>query len=119
MRIAGIVRFRPSDMSSIDKVIAYIQANYSRTITAAELADRFNITLPKLHAGIKKKTGHTLHDFISEARIDAAKKLLEELEHSVKLIAGIVGYKNSSYFVQVFKDRTGITPMRYRFQISA
>ena len=44
----------------------------------------------------------------------AAQSLLSDTNIPVSLIATKVGYSNFSYFSQVFKKYTGMSPVKYR-----
>jgi AraC-like DNA-binding protein len=49
-------------------------------------------------------------------RLDAARKLLRETDKSVIAVALEVGYSNPSYFAQLFRRETGLSPSEYRRQ---
>ena len=118
MRIAGIIQFKPAELKSIDLAIGHIMCFYATAITAEDLSDLFSLPLPKMHAGVKRRTGLTIHNYLNSVRIEHAKGLLDNLDHSIKYIAVVIGYKSSSHFIQIFKDRTGITPSQYRGRIA-
>ena len=50
----------------------------------------------------------------SLVRITRARELLEDTTLSVSEIAGRTGYSESKYFIQVFGQQMGITPLQYR-----
>ncbi len=47
-------------------------------------------------------------------RLDMAKKLLKETELSVTEVGLQTGFSSSAYFGKVFREKTGITPAKYR-----
>ena len=61
-----------------------------------------------------KYTGFTVKEYIIFARISHAKKLLKYTDKSVREIAEECGVNNVSHFINLFKDREGTTPYRYR-----
>ncbi len=67
----------------------------------------------------KSATGFTPIAYLQKIRIEAAKKQLEECTRSIDVIGVDVGYSDPSYFRQLFKRETGVTPSKYRkkFQI--
>ncbi|MGE7055201.1 helix-turn-helix domain-containing protein, partial [Paenibacillus glucanolyticus] len=67
----------------------------------------------------KKETGISLGTYIIQARIKAAKHLLEATSLSVYQIAAKVGYANYSYFSKLFKQDTGWAPSDYRRELLA
>ena len=54
---------------------------------------------------------------MTEYRVDAAKKLLEDPMVNIKEIGRTVGYGDSNYFTKVFRRVTGISPTEYRTRI--
>ena len=53
-------------------------------------------------------------DYVSNRRIELAKKLLMENKLDVAAIARSVGYDSDVTFRRVFKKITGISPTQYR-----
>ncbi len=62
----------------------------------------------------KQLTFNTLTDVISDFRMNKAKELLTQSEHSIAEIAERTGFTSSSYFYRMFKRATGVTPNDYR-----
>ncbi len=62
----------------------------------------------------KKATGVPLKDYVQNLRVEAAKRLLESSREPVEEISVRVGYEDVSFFRQLFRRRTGLTPARYR-----
>lgn len=60
------------------------------------------------HLGRTPKQEQTRH------RITRARELLEDTDLPVGSIAEHVGYAESKYFIKVFREQTGLTPLRYR-----
>ena len=53
-------------------------------------------------------------DYVTEVRIDEAKRLLLGTSKTVSEIASLVGYQDPSYFTKVFKKVEGRTPTEFR-----
>ena len=65
----------------------------------------------------KQEMGRTPSDYLTEKRVENAKKLLacgSTPELSVAEIAFICGFYDSNYFTRVFKKETGVLPTAYR-----
>ena len=56
----------------------------------------------------------TVNDYITDRRINEAKRLLTDSTESVQRISGRVGFENTTYFSKLFKKKTGLTPNQYR-----
>lgn len=98
----------------LDRVISYIEQNYVRDITLAELAGVSALTPQYLCRIFKKKVGMRPLEYIARRRISAAKLLLDNSEKSVQEIGCEVGYPDPTYFGIVFKRYEGISPGTYR-----
>ena len=55
-------------------------------------------------------------NLLSGKKIEQAKSMLKGTNIPVSLIALKMGYTNFSYFSQVFKRHTGLSPLEYRQQ---
>ena len=62
----------------------------------------------------KEQFGVNYIDFLTECRIEKAKKLMADPELSMKVIALEVGYRDPNYFSKVFKKMCNISPTEYR-----
>lgn len=98
----------------IKKALNYIHDNYTSDITLECVADILFINAAYFSDLFKKEVGKTFVEYVTNLRIQEAKSLLEIQELKVSEIAGMVGYKEDSYFIRVFKKYTGMTPSEYR-----
>jgi len=56
----------------------------------------------------------TVLEYLTRVRIEKALNLLKNNENSIQAVSKIVGFKYPSYFVRLFKQYTGVTPLAYR-----
>ncbi|MVM33111.1 response regulator [Spirosoma sp. HMF4905] len=83
-------------------------------LNADELADELAMTRRTLYRTIKRLTGLTPAQYMAEARFQEARRLLETRQvSSVKQVAYRVGYRQVSYFGQVYQQRFGKNPTDY------
>ena|ERR1700691_4038980 len=115
MSIPGVTRLSRYDMSCIDRALYYIDQHYRSAISAEQLSIEAELNIKKLRAGIRMKTGHSLHEYHFKVRIDKAKVLLSETGQPLKNIASSVGFKNESHFCQKFRQFVSMTPNEFRF----
>lgn len=98
----------------LDKVMAYIQANYADiNFSIQGMGDHFGLNTSYLSQYFRNKTGENIIDYVTDLRIEHAKVLLRQDEYSVKEIGEMVSYANPSSFIRRFKQRTGMTPGEY------
>ncbi len=107
-----------NEYASIDKAIAYIDKHYAKKLSGDQLSVEAGLNKKKMQEGFRKRTGRTLHDYILYVRVEKSKYLLVHTELTLKIIAGLTGFKTSSHFCLVFKNISGDTPMGYRLQKS-
>lgn len=102
----------PDDFLS--KTIGYINANYSKKISLANLCD--NIHMSKYHfcRRFKSMMGITVADYLRETRISNAKSMLADSKMSIDEIADACGFSSLSYFSQIFKSCVGMSASQYR-----
>ncbi len=98
------------------KAQKYIDLNYSRPITLAEVATEMNVSYNYLSNLFNKESNMSFSDYLQNVRVSESKKLLTQTDESLSQIAMEVGFANQSYFTKVFKKTTGISPGKYRKQ---
>lgn len=62
----------------------------------------------------KKYVGKTIIEYVADLRLSYAAKLLSTTDMSVITVSSSVGYDNSSFFAQKFKNKFKISPAEYR-----
>ncbi len=65
------------------------------------------------------ETGQTPLNFLQQARVNAAKRLLESPDHTVTSAMQHVGYTDPASFRRLFTTQAGMTPAAYRRQFRA
>jgi len=106
--------YRKQQVDIVKAVNEYISTQFMKRITIDSLSDQFDIPTSTLKRCFKGVYGTTIHHYLKECRINAAKRLLQESDQSILEIANAVGYENGSKFTSAFKEATGVTPSDYR-----
>ena len=96
------------------KVKNYIDTHYAHNITLDHLSDISYMNKYNLVHTFSKQIGISPIAYLINKRIDEAKSLLTTTNYSIRDIASIVGFGNSSYFSQIFKKETGVSPKAYK-----
>lgn len=78
------------------------------------LADKVNLSHNYLSDLLKKETGRSAKEHINDFIVNKAKNLLLSTEGSVSEIAYELGFNYPHYFSRLFKNKTGLTPQKYR-----
>lgn len=102
------------DVDIVKKVRDYIDYNYAKDINVKDLSEKFNVNYSYLSASFTKEIGISIVSYITELRIEEAKRLLCDGRGDIAVIAESVGYSDLQYFYRVFKKNTGKTPLAYK-----
>ncbi|SFR03911.1 PocR ligand-binding domain-containing protein [Desulfoscipio geothermicus] len=98
----------------LEKVVKYVEAEYSKNLTLDSLAQLFYYSPCYLSSIFKKELGVTFVDYLTQARVKEAKKLLLNTNKTVSQVAAEVGFNSETYFSRVFKKLVGMPPGEYR-----
>lgn len=105
---------RLPDKEWVAVMTEYIDKHYQEPLTLEMLAEVCHGSPYHLHRTFKKVTGITPVDYIQQKRIDQASEYLVTTDRAVADIGTHVGLPNTSYFITLFKKKTGHTPTQYR-----
>ena len=102
--------------SYIASVMEYINENCRQKLIIEDIAAQFFVSRTKLIKDFSARTGMTVLQYITLARIKQAKKYLQQ-GYSVTHTAELCGFSNSGHFIKVFSELNGITPLKFRQKI--
>lgn len=105
---------RLPDKEWVEVMTLYLDNHYTEPLTLEALAEVCHGSPYHLHRTFKKITGITPVDYIQQKRIAAASEYLRNSDQTVGGIALQVGLPNTSYFITLFKRKTGLTPTQFR-----
>lgn len=101
-------------LGKIEKVIDYIQRNYSGNITNSDIAEIINFHPYYLNKLMIKYTNLSLHKYLLNFRLEKAKEYLLNKKYSIYTIAKKCGFSSSGHFSSAFKQKYGCSPKDYR-----
>lgn len=97
-----------------EMMLQYIEDNYSEDIALSDLADYMKYSEAYLCKMFKQCFDQGFIAYLTEFRVDKAKKLLSDPTANVKDVSISVGYRDSNYFTKVFKRSCNMTPTEYQ-----
>ena len=106
--------FEQMEADKIQQIKQYIREHSDEDISLETLAQRVQLSPIYISKMFKEKLGINYIDYLTECRIDKAKKLLNDPERSLKEISYEIGYNDPNYFSRVFKKLCGVSPKEYR-----
>ena len=75
----------------------------------ADVAAALALTPGHLTTLVRRKTGRTVQQWITQRRMQQARRLLTETDAAVAVISRRVGYPDVSYFIKRFRAEHGVT----------
>lgn len=108
--IQQVIKFE--DNNPIHKSINYIQDNIRQPICIKQLAYDLNMSEANFCNSFKKIIGVTPREYITNLKLTQAKDMLKN--QNVTEVALDLGYENISHFIEIFKNKYGITPKQYK-----
>ena len=84
-----------------------------------ELAREVGLNEYQLKAGFKNIYGSPVFQFLTDYKMEHARKLLDSGTYKVNEVGFMVGYSNSSHFIAAFKRKFGITPKKYSMALQS
>ena len=99
---------------TVDKICAYLIANYNQKLTLGGVAARFYLSPYYLSRLFRRVTGQSIVDFINVRRIEAARHLLETTDLRISAVAEETGFSTTAHFRRVFREQVGVSPVQYR-----
>ncbi|AOB29927.1 AraC family transcriptional regulator [Bordetella sp. H567] len=105
----------PSDPDSpVARVQALVMGNIGQRHTLQSLAAAACMSTRNLTRYFMQEAGITPYAFVQQARVDAARKMLEAGDQPLKSVAFSCGFGTVDRMRIVFNERLGVTPAQYR-----
>ncbi|MDI4647692.1 response regulator [Cohnella hashimotonis] len=99
---------------AIQQIRQYVYEHSHEDISLEAIGKRVGLSPFYISKLFKEQLGVNYIDFLTECRIDKAKKLMGDPERSLKEITFEVGYHDPNYFSKVFKKMCDVSPTEYR-----
>lgn len=119
-----ISAMKPQDMLPLVKgdkskyvleALNYIAEHYQENdISITPIAHSLGVSESHLSHVFKKETSYTIIGYLTQYRVHAAMKLLQDCRYKVYEVSEMVGYRDVAYFGSIFKKLTGISPSEYQ-----
>ncbi|THF64925.1 helix-turn-helix domain-containing protein [Pseudothauera nasutitermitis] len=106
--------------SLVQRAQHWLQHNMARELRISELAAALAVSDRTLIRRFRAALEQTPLAYLQDLRLEAARALLETGDQRVDAIAAQVGYRDTSSFARLFRQRIGMSPGAYRgrFQIN-
>lgn len=93
---------------------SFMRERVSSSLSLKELAAFTGLTPQHFATRYKAETGYSPMRHFLHMKMEAACRLLDSTQHSVKFIAANLGYLDPLYFSRMFRQIVGLSPSQYR-----
>ena len=99
----------------VERVIKYVEEHYrDEELSLNQVADHVSFSANHLSTVFHQEYGISFVKYLTDYRMNMAKKLLRETSMRSSDVCYEVGYKDPHYFSSIFKKTQGMTPTQYR-----
>lgn len=102
------------NMNAVFTAKQYVKNNMNGDLSLKTVANLVHMSPNYFTLIFKNIEGMTFFDYVHKEKIELCKRLLLTSDYKIYEVAEMVGYQDSRYFSQFFKNNTGYTPTEYR-----
>ena len=102
------------DERIINKIVRFVQSHLAEEISLSVLAEEFHFSAQYVSQLFKNEIGVNFLTYLTNIRMEKAKKLLLNTDLPIAEISEQSGYGDYRVFTKVFKKSEGVTPSQYR-----
>ncbi|HCQ8367396.1 TPA: helix-turn-helix domain-containing protein [Klebsiella oxytoca] len=103
-------------VSFSEKITTLLFSDLSRRWKLSDIADQMHISEISVRKKLEMESIN-FNQLLLDVRMNQAAKLIIRSDHQIGIIASLVGYSSTSYFIKTFKDYYGITPKQFNIGI--
>lgn len=96
------------------EVFEVIEQRYPQPLSLRDVAAAVSVSPGHLTSTVRRRTGRTVQEWITERRMVQARRLLAATELPINEIGRQVGYPDAGYFARTFGKVHGISPAQWR-----
>lgn len=102
------------ELETAGKILYLVEQHFKKEKTIGFYSQQMNLSSWRVNSLLKKYTGKTLKRHLIQRIVLEAKRLLLTEDILIKELAYRLGYLDVSYFVNIFKQSTGISPNQFK-----
>jgi AraC-like DNA-binding protein len=92
----------------------FVLAHFHENVNRDKMADMVHLSPGYFSNLFRSEVGMSFSDYLIMVRIENAKSMLRRFELSVEAISKRCGFNSLAHFSRTFKDRCGLSPLKYR-----
>jgi len=119
----GVVSRRSTDVIAVDDedvsaALQFIRQSQGYGISVDSVSESVAVSRRSLERRFREVIGRTILQEIQSARIERSKQLLLQTKYPISKVAQLAGFGSTGYFVQLFHERVGATPRKFRLSLT-
>lgn len=95
--------------------LAYLEEHCAEDLSLSEVAEYFCLSPSYFSSWFREHSGETFVRYLNSLRIRRAREMLRAGSLNIGQIAEAVGFRDTGYFIKVFRQATNVTPAQFRF----
>lgn len=107
-------KLTPVQDTAVNTAIRFIQENYKSDLDIDTICNSVSFSKFYFCKLFKEHMGMTVHQYVTEYRVNKSKELLTYSKLSIAAVAGSVGFKNALTYTRSFEKQMHMTPSQYR-----
>lgn len=105
------------DQQLLNSIEQYVQQNMNRgTINLEDMAAAMGMSMKPLFQKVREITGKTPAEVVRDLRLKHACILLQRTNINMSELANHIGFATGEHFINIFKERFGMSPSEYRLK---
>jgi len=96
------------------KIILIVKSNYRRSLSLTSIADTLNMSSKYIGRVFLRDTGMKFSEYLTTYRMIQARRLIENTQEKISVVASMVGYSQLNNFYVHFKNHYRISPSDLR-----
>lgn len=105
---------RHEDEPLLAEVFATIDRRFTEPLSLREVAREVSVSAGHLTTVVRRRTGRTVLEWITQRRMGEARRLLTDTRLSITEIGQRVGLPDAAYFTRQFRQTHGVSPSQWR-----
>ncbi|WP_316741139.1 AraC family transcriptional regulator [Pedobacter antarcticus] len=112
--LLAIENYKKPEPEATGKILYLIEQHFKEEKAIGFYSQQMTLSPWRLNSLLKKSTGKTLKQHLIQRTVLEAKRLLLAEDILIKELAYSLGYLDVPYFVNIFKQFTGLSPNQFR-----
>jgi len=105
---------KPDTGEVVIKAVNFIHSNLSKDLSITLITQQINVSKSVLYKKFSDRFHCTVGEYINKKRVEKSRELLITTALSMEEISHQCGFSSASYFTKIFKQHTGITPLKFK-----